>query len=136
MEIEGSRYKEGPTAAKCILGVILLLCFIYMSNSCNYRHPALTFYMGPEPEVNLGSQYYEGGNYQEAADYYQEKVDQAIPHSVTACRLLETSKFPANNYREDLEQFKEQLKGYYQTAARDMTDKGFELWYQEQMDSQ
>ena len=34
--------------------------------------------MGPEPEVNLGSQYYEEGRYQEAADYYQEKVDEVF----------------------------------------------------------
>ena len=362
-----SHYKEGSAAAKCVLGVILLLCFIFMSRSCNYRHSTLTFYMGPEPEVNLGSQYYEEGRYQEAADYYQEKVDEvfsngkryepangplyfnlgmayyklenydqallylkecadvdkrtsnteelawdyntmadvckdaghmdealnyyekglkaikkacgkdseytaiflsdlgdaykktedyekalenyqqalkiqesngsdqtwsyiriariynalkdydaakhfygkasgsetadsytkgvafynmgqmyhergeyspalaaldkalefvnqdgdnayaesnvqntlasvyaesedsldkAILHSVTACRLLETSGFPTHNCREDLEQFKEQLKGYYQTDTRDMTDEGFELWYQDQMDSE
>ena len=358
MEIDMSQYKEGSAAAKCVLGVILLLCFIFMSRSCNYRHSTLTFYMGPEPEVNLGSQYYEEGRYQEAADYYQEKVDEvfsngkryepangplyfnlgmayyklenydqallylkecadvdkrtsnteelawdyntmadvckdagqkglkaikkacgkdseytaiflsdlgdaykktedyekalenyqqalkiqesngsdqtwsyiriariynalkdydaakhfygkasgsetadsytkgvafynmgqmyhergeyspalaaldkalefvnqdgdnayaesnvqntlasvyaesedsldkAILHSVTACRLLETSGFPTHNCREDLEQFKEQLKGYYQTDTRDMTDEGFELWYQDQMDSE
>lgn len=360
MEIDMSHYKEGSAAAKCVLGVILLLCFIFMSRSCNYRHSTLTFYMGPEPEVNLGSQYYEEGRYQEAADYYQEKVDEvfsngkryepangplyfnlgmayyklenydqallylkecadvdkrtsnteelawdyntmadvckdaghmdealnyyekglkaikkacgkdseytaiflsdlgdaykktedyekaleiqesngsdqtwsyiriariynalkdydaakhfygkasgsetadsytkgvafynmgqmyhergeyspalaaldkalefvnqdgdnayaesnvqntlasvyaesedsldkAILHSVTACRLLETSGFPTHNCREDLEQFKEQLKGYYQTDTRDMTDEGFELWYQDQMDSE
>lgn len=367
MEIEVSRYKEGPTAAKCVLGAILLLCFIYMSNSCSCRRSTLTFYLGPEPEVNLGSQYYEEGRYQEAADYYQEKVDKvfssverydpangplyfnlgmayyklgnhdqalvylkecadmdqrtsnteelawdyntmadvykdaghmeeaidyyekglkaikracgknspytavflsdlgdaykkteeydkalehyqqalniqeandsdpawtyiriariynarkdydtaehfydkasgsetagsyakgvafynmgqmyhergesspalaalgkslefintdggnayaesnvqhtlacvyaelenrpdkAIPHSVTACRLLETSGFPTNSCREDLERFKEQLKGYYQTDTGDSTDEGFELWYQNQMDSQ
>ena len=360
MEIDMSHYKEGSAAAKCVLGVILLLCFIFMSRSCNYRHSTLTFYMGPEPEVNLGSQYYEEGRYQEAADYYQEKVDEvfsngkryepangplyfnlgmayyklenydqallylkecadvdkrtsnteelawdyntmadvckdaghmdealnyyekglkaikkacgkdseytaiflsdlgdaykktedyekaleiqesngsdqtwsyiriariynalkdydaakhfygkasgsetadsytkgvafynmgqmyhergeyspalaaldkalefvnqdgdnayaesnvqntlasvyaesedsldkAIVHSVTACRLLETSGFPTHNCREDLEQFKEQLKGYYQTDTRDMTDEGFELWYQGQMDSE
>ena len=367
MEIDMSHYKEGSAAAKCVLGVILLLCFIFMSRSCNSRHSTLTFYMGPEPEVNLGSQYYEEGRYQEAADYYQEKVDEvfsngkryepangplyfnlgmayyklenydqallylkecadvdkrtsnteelawdyntmadvykdaghmdealnyyekglkaikkacgkdseytaiflsdlgdaykktedyekalenyqqalkiqesngsdqtwsyiriariynalkdydaaehfygkasgsetadsytkgvafynmgqmyhergeyspalaalhkalefvnqdgdnayaesnvqntlasvyaesedsldkAIVHSVTACRLLETSGFPTHNCREDLEQFKEQLKGYYQTDTRDMTDEGFELWYQGQMDSE
>ena len=59
MEIDMSHYKEGSAAAKCVLGVILLLCFIFMSRSCNSRHSTLTFYMGPEPEVNLGSQYYE-----------------------------------------------------------------------------
>ena len=59
-------------------GVILLLCFIFMSRSCNSRHSTLTFYMGPEPEVNLGSQYYEEGRYQEAADYYQEKADEVF----------------------------------------------------------
>ena len=78
MEIDMSHYKEGSAAAKCVLGVILLLCFIFMSRSCNYRHSTLTFYMGPEPEVNLGSQYYEEGRYQEAADYYQEKVDEVF----------------------------------------------------------
>ena len=78
MEIDMSHYKEGSAAAKCVLGVILLLCFIFMSRSCNSRHSTLTFYMGPEPEVNLGSQYYEEGRYQEAADYYQEKVDEVF----------------------------------------------------------
>lgn len=78
MEIEESRYKEGPTLAKCVLGVILVLCFIYMSNSCNYRRSTLTFYVGPEPEVNVGSQYYKEGRYREAADYYQEKVDEVF----------------------------------------------------------
>ena len=78
MEIDMSQYKEGSAAAKCVLGVILLLCFIFMSRSCNSRHSTLTFYMGPEPEVNLGSQYYEEGKYQEAADYYQEKVDEVF----------------------------------------------------------
>ena len=78
MEIDMSHYKVGSAAAKCVLGVILLLCFIFMSRSCNYRHSTLTFYMGPEPEVNLGSQYYEEGRYQEAADYYQEKVDEVF----------------------------------------------------------
>ena len=66
----------------------------------------------------------------------EDSVDKAIVHSVTACRLLETSGFPTHNCREDLEQFKEQLKGYYQTDTRDMTDEGFELWYQGQMDSE
>ena len=65
----------------------------------------------------------------------EDSLDKAILHSVTACRLLETSGFPTHNCREDLEQFKEQLKGYYQTDTRDMTDEGFELWYQDQMDS-
>ena len=67
---------------------------------------------------------------------YTLNQDKAIVHSVTACRLLETSGFPTHNCREDLEQFKEQLKGYYQTDTRDMTDEGFELWYQGQMDSE
>ena len=43
MEIDMSLYKEGSAAAKCVLGVILLLCFIFMSRSCNYRHSTLTF---------------------------------------------------------------------------------------------
>ena len=66
----------------------------------------------------------------------EDSLDKAIVHSVTACRLLDTSGFPTHNCREDLEQFKEQLKGYYQTDTRDMTDEGFELWYQGQMDSE
>ena len=66
----------------------------------------------------------------------EDSLNKAIVHSVTACRLLETSGFPTHNCREDLEQFKEQLKGYYQTDTRDMTDEGFELWYQGQMDSE
>lgn len=324
MEIDMSHYKEGSAAAKCVLGVILLLCFIFMSRSCNSRHSTLTFYMGPEPEVNLGMAYYKLENYDqallylkecadvdkrtsnteelawdyntmadvckdaghmdEALNYYEkglkaikkacgkdseytaiflsdlgdaykktedyekalenyqqalkiqesngsdqtwsyiriariynalkdydaakhfygkasgsetadsytkgvafynmgqmyhergeyspalaaldkalefvnqdgdnayaesnvqntlasvyaeseDSLDKAILHSVTACRLLETSGFPTHNCREDLEQFKEQLKGYYQTDTRDMTDEGFELWYQDQMDS-
>lgn len=72
------RYQEGPTAAKCVLGIILFLCFIYLSNSCHPRHSSLTFYIGPEPEANLGSQYYEEGRYREAADFYQEKVDKVF----------------------------------------------------------
>lgn len=71
-------YKEGPTLAKCLLGLVMVLCCIYLMPSCRQRRMSYTFYIGREPEADLGGQYYDEGKYQEAADWYQKKVDEIV----------------------------------------------------------
>ena len=71
-------YQEGPTVAKCILIIVFIVGFIYMSPSCSRRN-TYTFRidMGSQKagDAQIGQQYYEEGDYQKAAEYYQKAAD-------------------------------------------------------------
>ncbi|KJJ69605.1 MULTISPECIES: tetratricopeptide repeat protein [Clostridia] len=69
-------YREGPTLAKCAIILVFILGFIYMSPSCS-RRMTVRFVIGPGQtgEADPGEQYYQDGDYEKAAEYYQEAVD-------------------------------------------------------------
>ena len=65
----------------------------------------------------------------------EHDLNNAILYAVSACRIREKLASPHLEDQKSLEEFKDQLKGYYQESTGDRTEEGFEEWYGKQMEN-
>ena len=72
---QGKGYKKGPTITKCLI-LFCILYFVYQGPACG-RRVTYRFVFGPgqSAQAGLGEQYYNDGEFEKAAEYYQQVVD-------------------------------------------------------------
>lgn len=124
-EIENNQYKVA--VVKFQLGDLYLNKMDY-DQAIEVYNQALEFYMSDEAYLSDTAFTYSSLAY---TYNHSGNLTNALETSIYACRIIENLKAFNNKTEEDKKRYKHNLSRYYEKWSKDMTEEGFETWYQD-----